>query len=120
MTPASAYDWESILDGAGWFHTTGITPALSEASAEATIKSVKRAGRPDGLLRSEFPQKAMDGTYLSSKELAGETMRRLLPYADVIIGNEDASDVLGINAENTDVHSGKMTQANTLRSPVKL
>ncbi|MCH2387403.1 MAG: sugar kinase [Opitutales bacterium] len=112
MTPASVYDWESILDGAGWFHTTGITPALSEASAEATIESVKRA-KAAGLTVScdlNFRKKlwAWNPT-LSSKELAGETMRRLLPYADLIIGNEeDASDVLGIKAENTDVHSGKI------------
>ena len=43
MTPASAYDWDSIFDNAGWFHTTGITPALSEEAANAAIESVKNA-----------------------------------------------------------------------------
>lgn len=36
-------------------------------------------------------------------------MRRLLPYADVLIANEeDAEKVLGINAGNTDVTTGKL------------
>jgi 2-dehydro-3-deoxygluconokinase len=112
MTPASAYNWESIFDGAGWFHTTGITPSLSEQSAEATIQSVKNA-KAAGLTVScdlNFRKKLWKwNPTLSSTELARETMSRLLPYVDVVIGNEeDASDVLGIHAENTDVHSGKI------------
>ncbi len=31
----SDYAWDKILDGASWLHTTGITPALSQTSAEA-------------------------------------------------------------------------------------
>jgi 2-dehydro-3-deoxygluconokinase len=89
LTSPNAYDWETIFTDAAWFHTTGITPALSEISAEATIASVKHAK--------------------SAGDLAGETMQRILPYVDVLIGNEeDASDILGIQAENTDVHSGRI------------
>ena len=43
MTSADAYDWDTITEGAGWLHTTGITPALSEQSAKATHEAVKRA-----------------------------------------------------------------------------
>ncbi len=112
MTPASAYDWESIFDNAGWFHTTGITPALSEEAANAAIESVKNA-KAAGLTVScdlNFRKKLWNwNPTLNASELAGETMRRLLPYVDVVIGNEeDASDVLGITAENTDVHSGQI------------
>jgi 2-dehydro-3-deoxygluconokinase len=36
-------------------------------------------------------------------------MRKILPFIDVVIGNEeDCHDVLGIQAGDTDVHSGKL------------
>jgi len=42
-------------------------------------------------------------------ELAQRTMRKILEYVDVVIGNEeDAGEVLGIHAQDTDVHSGKV------------
>ena len=45
----------------------------------------------------------------SAKELAQETMRKILPFIDVVIGNEeDCHDILGIRAGDTDVHSGSL------------
>lgn len=115
LTGPDAYGWEKIFDGAGWFHTTGITPSLSAQSAETTIEAVKRA-KAAGLQVScdlNFRNKLWKwkpGT--AAKELAQETMRQVLPYVDVVIGNEeDAADVLGIHAENTDVHGGKIDAA---------
>src|SRR6266849_9903042 len=34
-------DWESVLEGAGWFQITGITPALSASAAELAMESVR-------------------------------------------------------------------------------
>jgi 2-dehydro-3-deoxygluconokinase len=49
----------------------------------------------------------------SAAELAQETMRKMLPYIDVVIGNEaDAHDVLGIAAEGADVEGGKLLADN--------
>ena len=49
---------------------------------------------------------------LWSREQAGEVMAKLLPYVDVCIANEeDAKDVFGIEAENTDINSGKLAHA---------
>lgn len=46
---------------------------------------------------------------VSPRELAEKTMRQILPYVDVVIGNEeDASEVLGIRAGESDVESGKL------------
>ena len=39
--------WHDVFDGAGWFHWTGITPALSVAARECTreaVQAAKRAG----------------------------------------------------------------------------
>lgn len=112
LTKASEYAWDKILDGADWLHTTGITPALSEISAEATLHAVKVA-KVAGLTVScdlNFRKKLWNwepGT--DSKALAEKTMRKIVPHVDVLIANEeDAADVLGIHAENTDVESGKI------------
>ena len=48
LTEGSAYDWPSIFQGARWFHTTGITPAISRTAAEATMDAA-RAARAAGL-----------------------------------------------------------------------
>ena len=37
------YDWNRVFDGAGWFHITGITPALCERTALAALESVQQA-----------------------------------------------------------------------------
>ncbi len=115
MTPADTYNWTAIMDGAGWLHTTGITPALSSISADATLEAVKQA-KSAGLTVScdlNFRKKLWNwepGT--AANALAQKTMHKILPFVDVVIANEeDASDVLGIHAENTDVHSGKIDAA---------
>ncbi len=112
LTPASAYDWDGIFDGASWLHTTGITAALSRIAADAALDAVKKA-KACGLRVScdlNFRKKLWDwepGT--DSRALAEKTLRNILPYVDVVIANEeDASDVLGIHAAETDVHSGKV------------
>ena len=37
------FDFDEIFDGAGWFHFSGITPALSPSAAELTEKAVESA-----------------------------------------------------------------------------
>ena len=99
------FDWEDILEGADWFHFTGITPALGSNVAEICLDAVKVA-RAKGITVS------CDLNYrnkLWSKEKAGEVMGELCKYVDVCIANEqDADDVFGIKARNTDVTSGKV------------
>jgi 2-dehydro-3-deoxygluconokinase len=36
-------DWKQVFDGAGWFHTTGITPAISKSAAETALEAVEAA-----------------------------------------------------------------------------
>ncbi|MDC7227243.1 MAG: sugar kinase [Spirochaetales bacterium] len=111
-TPADAYNWKGAFSGADWFHISGITPAISKTAAEASLSAVKEA-KNAGLSVScdlNFRKKLWkweDGT--APRDLAEKTMRKILPYVDVVIGNEeDAWDVLQIKAGDTDVHSGKL------------
>ncbi|MBT3377212.1 MAG: sugar kinase [Lentisphaerae bacterium] len=112
ITPSSAYDWPGIFTGATWFHITGITPAISESTAVAALDSVK-AAKAAGLTVScdlNYRKKLWKwrpGT--DQRDLAEEVMRQLVPYVDVVVGNEeDAEKVLSIKAKGTDVDSGQL------------
>ncbi len=112
ITKSDAYDWDTIMNDAGWFHTTGITPAISANAADAVLVAVKKA-KEHGLTVScdlNFRKKLWGwDSSKNPRELAEETMRKILPYVDVVIANEeDASDVLSIKAENTDIESGNI------------
>jgi 2-dehydro-3-deoxygluconokinase len=101
----SEFDWDKILDGAEWFHTTGITPALSDkatALAETALKSAKQKGITTSI-DLNYRKK------LWSKEKAREVMTRLCQYVDVCIGNEeDAETTLGFKPEGTDITKGEL------------
>lgn len=105
MADEGDFDWNNILTGAEWFHFTGITPALSDNMAKITLEAVRTAKKL-GLTIScdlNFRKK------LWSKEKACEVMSELMQYVDVCIANEeDAKDVFGIEAQNTDIEGGKL------------
>ena len=105
MAKAEDFDWESILDGVQWFHFTGITPALGDNVAEICLQALKVA-KAKGITVScdlNFRKK------LWSKQKAGEVMGKLCEYIDYCIANEeDAKDVFGIEADNTDIYGGKL------------
>ena len=99
------FDWEKIFDGAEWFHFTGITPALGDNVAEICLEAVKAAKKLGLKVSCDLNYRKK----LWTREKAGKVMAELMPYVDVCIANEeDASDVFGIKAENTDIEGGKI------------
>ncbi len=105
MANPEDFNWDKIFDGVEWFHFTGITPALSDGMAEISLQAVKVA-KAKGITVScdlNFRKK------LWSKEKAGKVMSELCQYIDYCIANEeDAKDVFGIEADNTDIYGGKL------------
>ena len=105
LAEPSDFDWEKIFDGADWFHFTGITPALGGNLPQICLEACK-AAKAKGLTVS------CDLNYrgkLWTRQQAGEVMGKLMHYVDVCIANEeDAKDVFGIEAENTDIEGGKL------------
>lgn len=102
---AEDFAWDEIFKGAKWFHFTGITPALSDNMAEICLIACKKAKEHGVMVSCDLNYRKK----LWSKAKAQEVMTKLMPYVDVCISNEeDASDVFGINAKDTDVYSGKV------------
>ena len=103
------FAWDSLLAGAAWFHTTGITPAVSASAAQAALAAA-RAARVAGATVS------VDLNYRAKLwkwgKPAGEVMADLVAEADVLIGNEeDAEQVFGIHASGSAVQDGKVEAA---------
>src|SRR6266851_6281275 len=101
-------DWTRVFDGAGWFHITGITPALSASAADLSLEALRYA-REKGLMVS------CDLNYRKNLwkygKTAAEVMRELVQYVDIAIANEeDVQMALGIQAE-VDVHAGKLDRS---------
>ena len=100
---ASDFDFDKIMEGAQWFHWSGITPAISDKAAELT-KLACEAAKRHGVTVSvdlNFRKK------LWTSEKAISVMRPLMQYVDVCIGNEeDAQLCLGFKPD-ADVEGGK-------------
>lgn len=99
------FDWDKIFEGAKWFHFTGITPALGGELPEICLDAVKAAHAKGVTVSCDLNYRKK----LWTRDQARECMSKIVPYVDVCISNEeDAKDVFGIEAENTDIDSGKL------------
>ncbi len=105
LAKTTDFDWNTIFDGASWFHWTGITPALGGELPDICLAACKAAKEHGVTISCDLNYRKK----LWSAEAAGRCMATLMPYVDVCIANEaDAKDVFGIEAENTDVESGAL------------
>ena len=103
--PPEAYDWDTILVGVEWFHTTGITPAISENAWKATVDALK-ACKSRGITVS------CDLNYRNKLWKWGRDPQEIMPeitqYVDYLIANEeDCQKCLGI-AVDADIEGGKL------------
>ncbi len=102
---SSDFNWDKIFEGAGWFHFTGITPALGGQLPRICLEACKAAHERGITVSCDLNYRKK----LWTREEANRCMSELVPYVDVLISNEeDAKDVFGIEAENTDIDSGKL------------
>ena len=97
------FDFDRIMEGADWFHWSGITPAISDKAAELTRLACEAAKRHGVTVSVDLNFRKK----LWSKEKAQSIMRPLMQYVDVCIGNEeDAELCLGFKPD-ADVEGGK-------------
>ncbi|AWX43681.1 2-dehydro-3-deoxygluconokinase [Flagellimonas maritima] len=94
-------DWENVFDGAGWFHWTGITPAISQSAADACLEAVQVAKEMGLTISTDLNYRAKLWNYGGDREAI---MTELTSYCDVILGNEeDAEKHFDIKPEGLDV-----------------
>lgn len=101
------FNWELIFNDADWFHFTGITPALNPEVAEICLNACQVAKSKNIMISCDLNYRKK----LWSKQEANQTMDKLMQYVDVCIANEeDAQDVFGISATNSDIQSGRLSK----------
>jgi 2-dehydro-3-deoxygluconokinase len=94
-------DWKRVFHqrGVRWFHTGGILSALSDSCADVALESMKAAHDAGTIVSYDLNFRSK----LWSSKKAIEVTKKLLPYIDVLIGNEeDFQKVLGFEVEGTD------------------
>ncbi|WP_088340398.1 sugar kinase [Robiginitalea sediminis] len=108
-------DWEAVFADAGWFHWTGITPAISQGAADACLEAVKTARKMGLTVSTDLNYRAKLWKYgVPSQGI----MTELTGYCDIILGNEeDAEKHFGIKPEGLDVsRHGDSVKAEAFRS----
>jgi 2-dehydro-3-deoxygluconokinase len=98
-------DWDRVMEGAAWFHVTGITPALGERAAAATTAALAAARRAGARISVDLNYRKK----LWTQAQAQAVMRPMMRDVDVVIANEeDLQCVLGIDVEGADVTAGTL------------
>jgi len=98
-------DWDRIFreEGARWFHTGGIFPALSETTPEVVIEAMKAARANGTIVSYDLNYRGSLWRNNGGKERAQEVNREIARYVDVMLGNEeDFTACLGFEVENVD------------------
>jgi 2-dehydro-3-deoxygluconokinase len=103
------FEWNRLLSETHWYGTSGVTTAVSPQAAEAAEKSLKLA-KEMGLSTSfDLNFRAT----MWNSEQAQECMKKIMPYVDLIVGNEeDFEKMLGIKAEGGNESYSKLDSAN--------
>ncbi len=98
-------DWNQVFRDAGWFHITGITPAISQSAADLSLAAVQKAKEKGVTVSCDLNYRKKLWKYGKS---APELMGELVKHVDIAIGNEeDCQKSLGVKVD-IDVESGKL------------
>ncbi len=108
-----SFDWDAVFAGAGWFHITGITPALSETAATLSLAAAQAAQARGVTVSCDYNFRKKLWNYGKS---APEVMRELVKHVDVGIANEeDCQRSLGVSVTEGEweqsVSSGELDTA---------
>lgn len=103
---ANAFDWPNIFENAGWFHISGITPAISQSAADLSLAAVKAARQAGLTVSCDFNYRAKLWKY---GKTAPEMMHEIVKYTDIGIANEeDCQKSLGIKIDGGAVEKGRL------------
>ncbi len=107
------FDWKRIFTGAKWFHTSGITPALSDSAAAATREALRAARDAKVTVSYDLNFRGK----LWSPEKAQAVQEPLMEFVDVLITTEEDSGVVfKIKAEGkTDAQGFRQVSADAYK-----
>jgi len=114
LTPGTI-DWDEIFGrlGARWFHTGGIFCALSETTPLVAEEAMKAARANGTIISYDLNYRESLWKSIGGQAKAREVNRRLAPYIDVMLGNEeDFSAALGFDVPGVDEHLSELDPAN--------
>jgi 2-dehydro-3-deoxygluconokinase len=83
-------NWKKVMEGARWFHTSGITPALSDSAAAVTLEALKAAKQAGLTVSYDLNYRGK----LWSPEIAQSVQEPLMEYVDVLITTEEDTNVV--------------------------
>ena len=98
-------DWDHLFGdlGARWLHTGGIFAALSQTSADTVLAAVQAAKRHGTVVSYDLNYRPSLWKAIGGQTRAQEVNRRIAPFVDVMIGNEeDFTAALGFAVEGVD------------------
>lgn len=98
-------DWKKAFEGADWFHWTGITPAISQSSADACLEAVQIASKMGLTISTDLNYRAKLWTYCDNSKRE-DIMTELTSYCDIVLGNEEDAEMhFGIKPEGISVQT---------------
>jgi 2-dehydro-3-deoxygluconokinase len=107
-------DWKEVFKDAGWFHWTGITPAISQGAADACLEAIQIANEMGVTVSTDLNYRKNLWQYGKQPQ---EVMPDLVAGCDVILGNEeDAEKHFDIHPEGVDVTKGDTIEAEAYKS----
>ena len=123
--------WDEIFGnlGARWFHTGGIFCALSETTPDVALEAMQAARKYGTIISYDLNYRESLWKAMGGKQRAQEVNRRLAPFVDVMLGNEeDFSAALGFDVPGMDEHISnlekeafrKMIEAAVKEFPFKM
>ncbi len=110
-------DWEHVFKDAGWFHWTGITPAISQGAADACLEAIQVANKMGITVSTDLNYRKKLWKY--GKEPI-DVMPELVAGCDIILGNEeDAEKHFGLHPDGVDVTHGDSVDGEAYLSVLK-
>lgn len=103
--------WNEIFakEGARWFHTGGIFAGLSETTPLVVQEALQAAKRAGVVTSYDLNYRPSLWKSLGGKTKAREINRSLVPFVDVLLGNEeDFSAALGLEVSGLDEHHSNL------------
>lgn len=90
-------DWREVLADAGWFHWSGITPAISQTAAEACMEAIEAAHQAGVVVSADLNIRKNLWNY---GKTAAEVLPEMVGLSDILIaGEKDAGMIWGISPQ---------------------